>query len=412
MSSFILTLSISLMAIYFAFILLFRADYILLLSTTSTFFWPFVYLLDTISYLWLCISLLIYYVSNKLQVSTFTYFYSDVNSKIAFNATSNSYVAAKDLHSLPSLISKNSVDNNWLQLIRVLYRSVSLVSQTSSLSRFDKSYAINNTGVSTQLFFNSIGSKNISSSYISDYSFSLNTATSNTLSSYLKNVVLSNKVTLASLSTNNSRLSNSYNSAITENLSLSNQIRWYHKTSPITEKLASDNFNFTQAKNLLGSPLTNSLASSNNIWFSNNMNALKNSSSFALQDSISNLNYFEDGRFWLMKKFYIASSNLYTLSYSTSNQANDTKVYQSIDPLLSAHLLDYSLSSSNIRLNLHSPSTAENFTKLTNIYTPDTTVYQDSLNSYLLSLSTTTLVGNFNNFSHNQIITNKFSFNK
>ena len=113
-----------------------------------------------------------------------------------------------------------------------------------------------------------------------------------------------------------------------------------------------------------------------------------------------------------MKKFYIASSNLYTLSYSTSNQANDTKVYQSIDPLLSAHLLDYSLSSSNIRLNLHSPSTAENFTKLTNIYTPDTTVYQDSLNSYLLSLSTTTLVGNFNNFSHNQIITNKFSFNK
>jgi hypothetical protein len=97
--------------------------------------------------------------------------------------------------------------------------------------------------------------------------------------------------------------------------------------SPISEQLSKDNFNFTQAKNLIGSSLVNSLSSSNNIWNSNNLSNLANSDNLMLSNGMANLNYFEDSRLWLSKKFYLSSSvSNYVLNYNSSQPiSNDLK---------------------------------------------------------------------------------------
>jgi hypothetical protein len=66
--------------------------------------------------------------------------------------------------------------------------------------------------------------------------------------------------------------------------------------SPISEKLISNNFNFTQAKQLLGSSAANSSSSSGNIWSSSNLSKIKDTNILALADDVTKIEFFEDSR--------------------------------------------------------------------------------------------------------------------
>jgi hypothetical protein len=69
-----------------------------------------------------------------------------------------------------------------------------------------------------------------------------------------------------------------------------------------------------------------------------------------LSNGMANLNYFEDSRLWLSKKFYLSSSvSNYVLNYNSSQpiSKNSTINYQSV---LSAYLQDYNLATNNLNL--------------------------------------------------------------
>jgi hypothetical protein len=87
----------------------------------------------------------------------------------------------------------------------------------------------------------------------------------NKLSGLLDSKVFTTPLNLSTLNKASTHLNETYSNSISQNLSLANQTRWALKMSPISEKLVRDNFNYTQAKSLLGSPVVNSLTSSNNI---------------------------------------------------------------------------------------------------------------------------------------------------
>jgi hypothetical protein len=98
-----------------------------------------------------------------------------------------------------------------------------------------------------------------------EYSFENLKGNINVLANQLQDKSFNSPINLSTLNTTNKTASNSLNESIRETLSLANQSRWTFKSSPISEKLVRDNFNYTQAKQLLGSSIVNSLSSSNNI---------------------------------------------------------------------------------------------------------------------------------------------------
>jgi hypothetical protein len=123
---------------------------------------------------------------------------------------------------------------------------------------------------------------------------------------------------------------------------------------------------------------------------------------------MTNLNYFEDSRLWLSKKFYLSSSTSnYVLSYNSSQAIpkNSQVNYQSV---LSAYLQDYNLATNNLSLRSLEHSSALSNSSV--FYSTDNTIYQDSYNSYLLALSSTTLNTNFNNYKYSSVKSNGFKY--
>jgi hypothetical protein len=191
-------------------------------------------------------------------------------------------------------------------------------------------------------------------------------------------------------------------------LSVANQTRWALKMSPVSHKLINDNFNFTQAKSLIGSSVVNSLSSSNNIWNSSNLQNISNLENLLLSSNLSNLNSFEDSRLWISKKYAFSSNTSdYSLYYEVSKSENTIREnnYKSV---LSAYPLDHDQLSSNLSLSSTAQGQHSSLDSL--LYTPDSTVYQDSYNNYLLALSSTTLTTKYNNYSYNKINTKSFKF--
>ena len=158
------------------------------------------------------------------------------------------------------------------------------------------------------------------------------------------------------------------------NLNHSKQLRWATKNSLLSNTSTSDLFYFTQAKNVIGNTLYNSLNTSQNVWNSSkltqlfkagelnnlsflqnqnlgkfsfyqnsNLNLLKNSPS-----GLQNLNYFENSKIWNNKKYFFSTqlkSNTHQL-YTTNNSLNKpgTATYSNDWKLLTlSNLLNYSL---------------------------------------------------------------------
>jgi hypothetical protein len=172
----------------------------------------------------------------------------------------------------------------------------------------------------------------------------------------------------------NSLMKSLSNLNVYNNLNYSKQLRWATKNSLLSNTSTSDLFYFTQAKNVIGNTLYNSLNTSQNIWNSSkltqlfkadelknlsflqnqnlgkfsfyanqNLNLLKNSPS-----GLQNLNFFEDSKIWNSKKYFFSTqlkSNTHQL-YTTNNSLNksDAATYSNNWKLLTlSNVLNYSL---------------------------------------------------------------------
>jgi hypothetical protein len=218
-------------------------------------------------------------------------------------------------------------------------------------------------------------------------------------------------VSLINLS-ENSNVNTAYTTAITENLSLANQTRWLLRMSPISEKLIKDNFNFTQAKQLLGSPITQAVSSSNNIWASNNLAKIKDTSSLLLSENLSKIEFFEDSRAWSTKKMLLGlNHSTYTLNFEPSSTSNTSSSLSS-SSITSAYLLDYDLMQNLLSLPTSTSNEVANSFNSHNLtlVSSDKTVYQDSFNNYLFNISTTTLSNNLSNYKYSNTKSSSFKF--
>jgi hypothetical protein len=84
-------------------------------------------------------------------------------------------------------------------------------------------------------------------------------------STRLNNKINLNLAILNQSSNVDNTLPNLLNLSIINNLNIAKESRWFLKNSPITERLGIANFSYTQAKNLIGSPLTQSSKSDSSV---------------------------------------------------------------------------------------------------------------------------------------------------
>ncbi len=166
--------------------------------------------------------------------------------------------------------------------------------------------------------------------------------------SYLNKLQLSNNILMFS------------NLNIYKNLENLKQERWLMKNSLLSEKLVINSNSFTQIKKILGLNVFNTNVSFRNIWLSNkisNFSNIKeldfisnlqkmyhiknnNTTENLIQNSYNNssminINFFENSRLWLSKKYFYSNVNfnnnlfnsVYPLSYKTTKQSNIIKDY-------------------------------------------------------------------------------------
>jgi hypothetical protein len=413
LSSFIMITTTIILTVLFLFYVFLRIDSTSLTSLTSLLFWPFIYILDFTSYIWLCVALLAYNISNKLQLNISSYFYKGIMSKSSFSANLSSSIGYNNpTLKMPSSLSDTSINKNWLVLLHKLYTSKStLDNSTNSLTLPSLTHNLPSTDNLINIFMKTRANSYVNKLSPSSYTF---IKTSNLIlksSSTTNNTIFNNALDLSALNSKNNFILETYNSSINENLNLANQTRWLLKTYPITEKLVSDNFNFTQAKTLLGSTSVNSSTSSNNIWSSNHFTHIKDYDALFLSNNITNLNNFEDSRSWTMKKAYLGLNNSNYSLYFNRSLAKYQSSPSSQNTLLSAYLLDYSLFynylSFNSSLTSATPST---YLHKAMLYNSDNTIYQDSFNNYLSSLSSTSLVSSHSYFSFTKVTLLPFKF--
>lgn len=283
-----------------------------------------------------------------------------------------------------------------------------------STNGYSLSYQENNpksSDISLSVFLGTGDHAFINSSY-SPAPFFTQTATySSKASSLLDSKYFNSSLSLTTLSSNQTA-SSAYSAAISENLSLANQTRWLLRMSPISEKIVKDNFNFTQAKQLLGSSVTQAVSSSNNIWSSNNLAKIKDISPLLLSENVSKIEFFEDSRSWSTKKMLLTLNHAnYTLNFEPNPRTTLASATSSSD-ISAAYLLDYNLMNSLLLLPKSSLTQATKATHASSIalFNQDKTIYQDSVNNYLFNISTTTLTNNLPSYKHSCSNSNAFKF--
>jgi hypothetical protein len=392
---------------------LFRSDY----GTPSQLFyllaWPVSYIIDLVAYLWLIVALISYAVLNSFQISASNYFYKDLTSKIQVTTTLNhkSTKLPAELYIPNGMGSNNTIDDSWSKLLHNIFKSklsVDRLSNLDSLNLVSSKASYASESPSLALFANVSTNNFINSTRISHYSYLCNKACLDSSASLMQDRYYNSSISIAKLGDKDF-----YTNSIKENLSLANQTRWSFKMSSISEKLVRDNFNYTQAKQLLGSSAATSASSTNNVWTSSNLSKIKDLSGSTLSRNITALNFFEDGRSWTNKKLFFNSDNsFYKLSYEPYSAVKDSLTRNPNSSVIAAYNLDYSLSSSLIKL----PNSSENnlLTDLNykNLFTVNTdkTVYQDSYNNFLFTMSTTTLVNTRSAYAYSNCKPKNFSF--
>ena len=393
----------------FLFLILFRADYATIISSTSLFMWPIIYVFDTLTYVWLCLALASYSIINTFQANASGYLYSVTSNKLV-NTVQSSTTQSKLM--LSSIAPNKTLDNNWLKLVHGVMTSRLSIDKISSANSelINRHGLVRSSNTDVSIFLTTNKSNFINTTSRTKLFYSNNSMYSSKASALLNNVYFNSNTSLNSLS-NNTSVSSVYSNAISENLSLANQTRWLLRMSPISEKIIKDNFNFTQAKQLLGSPITHAVSSSNNIWASNNLSKIKDTSNLLLSENISKIEFFEDSRAWSMKKMLLGLDHTtYSLNFEPSN--SDKLDNQESSSLTTAYLLDYNLMQGLLSL----PSSASNEIASTlnssnlSLVSSDKTVYQDSFNNYLFNISTTTLSGNLPSYKYSNSKVTAFKF--
>lgn len=304
--------------------------------------------------------------------------------------------------------------NNEVSIMYNLFKLKSSLDKTSSYSFLE----VNKPLIPSQLN-NALGSYILSSSQTNNFSSS---DTSNTLYNLEKSFSLTavpeitrsnNKVSLNLSALNlsssvDNNIQNLLNLSIINNLNIAKESRWFLKNSPITERLSIANFNYTQAKNLVGSPLTQSNYSDNSVWAAANINNIKNpfmlnalgkdsTLSFNNLPQLTNINNFESSSFWFSKRNYFTLQPKFYMTLNTPSTSTGTtnKVQQTSDVIA---LMQESISLDFVLSNAQLHFTPTSLSKLTTspvdrvdhsafISNTSTNVFNKSLNLYLLNIS-------------------------
>jgi hypothetical protein len=314
--------------------------------------------------------------------------------------------------SMPNTMGLNNIiDDSWSKLLHKVFKSKLTVDRLSSLNNIDvdkSNLDYDTSNLHLNLFTTTNDNNFICSTEFSYFTHQSNKEYLRSSSSLMQDRYYNSGVSIAKLGNKDF-----YTNSIKENLSLANQTRWSFKMSSISEKLVRDNFNYTQAKQLLGSSVATSASSSNNVWTSSNLSKVKDLSTQSLSRNITALNFFEDSRSWANKKLFFNSSNsLYKLSYEPYSSINTNLNTTSNNSVIAAYSLDYNLSSSLIKLDNSSISLFKPGTDYKNLFTlnSDKTIYQDSYNNFLFSISTTTLIKTPSSYTYLKSTPSSFSF--
>jgi hypothetical protein len=141
---------------------------------------------------------------------------------------------------------------------------------------------------------------------------------------------------------------------IENSINISKQQRWLSKNSLLSESITQNSFLITQSKELIGSGILDKNFSSKNLWLPTKLSKLSSLEStiylnnllstfytnntllnFTKQNTLNNsntlnLNFFENSRFWIFKKYYFSinqNNNLVTenIKHSTFNSPLQNK---------------------------------------------------------------------------------------
>ena len=265
-----------------------------------------------------------------------------------------------------SLSNKDFVSLNNNSLKRTTLGSLSsITSETKSDYRFVSDLYKSSDKISKLSTFEPIKLNEYSS--VSYKSLNLNNNYSLELSP--RNTLLdSDKILTLSLSELNSFVKNQHllvaSNNFSHNLNVAKNDRWLLKNSLMGEDLVTNTYKYTQLKSLLGDNILSSKSSSSNVWLSTNFKNLNSLSqnllifnptevTNSLQSNpgsftnLNNFNFFEDSRFFILKRGYFTNqirfnnpvySSIYTsgrkhLSNSSSIFELNTSLYNTSLPL-------------------------------------------------------------------------------
>jgi len=201
-----------------------------------------------------------------------------------------------------------------------------------------------------------------------------------------------------------------FNFNLESNLNISNQQRWLSKNSLLSESIIHNSFRITQAKKLIGAGTLNPNYTSQSLWLptqasklstletslylnnlSPNFNKLTKNINFVnthqhVQPSFTNLNFFENSRLFLLKKYFFTNNqnqNMVINSYKNSTSFTKQSIFNTNMSVNSATNSLLQLSSNPL-----TPSLSSNY-----VNSLDTTVRQanNSVGMNLVALSTPTL---------------------
>jgi len=305
-----------------------------------------------------------------------------------------------------SLSNKDFVSLNNNSLKRTTLGNLSsITSETKSDYKFVSDLYKSSDKISKLSTFEPIKSNKYSS--VSCKSLNLNSNYSLELSP--RNTLLdSDKVLTLSLGELNSFIKNQHllvaSNNFSHNLNVAKNDRWLLKNSLMGEDLVTNTYKYTQLKSLLGDNILSSKSSSSNVWLSTNFKNLNSLSqnllifnpievTNSLQSNpgsftnLNNFNFFEDSRFFILKRGYFTNqirfnnpiySSIYTssllpedlnLSNSSSIFELNTSLYNTSLPLsldtlyLASSLNTNTFSSKNLISKLDNPVFISNQTK-------------------------------------------------
>ena len=295
---------------------------------------PWLYIYNFLVYKWMCIVLIAFSLESRVKsifIETVVLpFHRPTTTTRNFSSTRSGLLT---LETNPSANSQT-----WLPLLQGSLKSQALLSKhdniltnSSEICDFTNSFSSN-----ISLFLNLKGR-----SYVT-------AETSYSTSNHYTAILKFEKAFKSELSLNDTSAldSLSVSKSIESSVDHAKEIRWLFKVNPVTDKIINNNFNFTQAKALIGNPLSSSLHSSNNVWASNYTSASSNiQGQTNLPNNLTVVNFLETSSFWTMKKsqFNIDSSLTNLEGYSLSEDTKKDLTKDAPSSLLSASLLtDYS----------------------------------------------------------------------